>query len=323
MELALAGSSSRSPKTTLFLKAVRDGDQELVRSLLDKSEANVHETDEDGQTALHLAVLNRHVFLIGLLIGKGADIEAPAKDGCKPLYLAARSGNPSLVTALLNFNPQVESFNVNTQTTAFYQAIENQHETVAKILLDNGANIEFQVPNGQTALFRAVALQNPSLVEFLLQHGANKKLLKDGGILEDLAKGDESDRKILNMLQKSQLVQGPSINIPKKMSESRFTHVPSLPETENQANRLRACYGFEANIVDFFVGDREERVQVSASVFDILYGIGPEATMGRAKDPKISKAKPHFRWYHLPANNVSISLSFLSSGESPNTDTLS
>ena len=305
MELVLAGSDptrQRKIESTLLLDAVRVGNEELARGLLDEGGANIREANEDGQTALHLAVLNNHESVITLLIAKGAGIEASTKDGSKPLYLAAKSGNLSLVEALLLFNAQVESFNVHTQTTAFYQAIENDHETVAKCLLEYGADIDARTPDGRTALSRAVALRKLKLVEFLLRHGATNKVLEEEGILEGLSNEDGLDQEILKMLQKAHLVQGPSINSPNV--ESRFTHVPSLPATEDQVHKLSACRSFEATIIDFFIGDREERVQVSASVFDILYGIGPEATMGMAKDPRILGTKPDFRWYHLPANNV-------------------
>ncbi|KAL2063543.1 hypothetical protein VTL71DRAFT_5348 [Oculimacula yallundae] len=304
MALVLAGSSSTTPNQTPLIDAVREGNEELISSLLSTGHADVRETNEDGQTALHIAVLGNRQSLIRLLVEKGANLEASTKDGSKPLYIAAREGSLSLVETLLAFNAQAESFNLNTQTTAFYQAIEEDHKDIAKVLLDHGANIDFRLPTGRTALLSAVIRRDLGLVEFLLRHGANKRLLNDDGILEELAKGDELDQKTLNMLQTAQLVQGPSINAPGTAPESRFTHVPSLPATENEENRLRACHVFEANIVDFFIGEREERVQVSASVFDILYGIGPEATMGKAKGSKIGATRPNFRWYHLPANNM-------------------
>jgi hypothetical protein len=326
MELVPVGSDSklhRKIENTLLLDAVRDGNEDRARGLLNEGGINIRDKNEDGQTALHLAVLNSHKSMIGLLIEKGADIEASDKDGSKLLYIAAKSGNLSLVEALLSFNAQVESFNVKTQTTAFYQAIENDYETVAKSLLEHGADIDAKVPNGRTALCSAVVLGKLDLVEFLLRHGANKKLLEEEGILERLASEDDIDQELLKILQKAQLVQGPFINSSKKALESRFTYVPSLPATEDQVDRINVCRGFEATVVDFFVGDCEERVQVLASVFDILYGIGPEAIIGMAKDPKILRTKPDFRWYHLPANNVGFPISLLPSDKSPSTDNLS
>ena len=311
-DLVLLREDLTSPWKTedkLLLNAATDGNEGLARELI-QGGARLRATDEDGQTALHLAVLNNHEQLVRLLVENGAEVEASTNDERKPLYIAAESGNLRLVETLLFFGAKVESFNIHTQTTAFYQAVDNNHNEVANALLDEGADIDARLPDGRTALCNAVIKGSVRQVEFLLKHGANKKLLEEEGILEGLVNGDELDGEVLKILEKAQLVQGPSIVALKKPSESRFTHVPSLPATEGQADRLSASRGFEATIVDFFVGDREERVQVSTPVFDILYGIGPKATMGLAKDPKIAETNPKFRWYHLPANNVSQSLIF-------------
>ena len=327
MELVLVGSGSKShqklDENTLLLNAVKDGDEDGVRDLLNEGVANVREKNEDGQTALHFAVLYSRDRIVSLLIEKGADIEAADKDGCKPLYIAAKSGDVFLVEALLSFNAQVESFNVKTQTTAFYQAIESGHEAIAKSLLEHGADINAKLPNGRTVLYNAVDIRKLDLVEFLLRHGANKKLLEEDGLLDRLASGDDTDQQLLKMLQKVQLVQGPSIDNPKKAIESHATHVPSFPATEDQIDRINVCHDFEATIVDFFIGQSEERVKVQPPVFDLLYGIGPEAIMGMAKDPKILDTKPNFRWYHLPANNVCIPVYLLHFEKSLSTDHLS
>ena len=185
------------------------------------------------------------------------------------------------------------------------------------------ADINFKLPNGRTVLYNAVDNRKLDLVEFLLRHGANKKLLEEDGLLDRLASGDDTDQQLLKMLQKVQLVQGPSINNPKKAIESHAMHVPSFPATEDQIDRIIVCHDFEATIVDFFIGQREERVKVPAPVFDLLYGIGPEAIMSMAKDPEILETKPNFRWYHLPSNNVRLPIYLLYFEKSLSTDYLS
>ena len=303
MALALIGSGSKShqqlDEITLLLDAAKDGAEDRVRDLLNEGIANVREKNEDGQTALHLAVLYRRDPIVSLLIENGADIEAADKDGCKPLYIAAKSGDLFLVEVLLSFNAQVESRNDKTQTTAFQQAIENGHEILAESLLEHGADINTELLNCRTVLYNAVDIRKLDLVEFLLQHGANKKLLEEDGLLDRLASGDDTDQQLLEMLQKVQLVQDPFID------------------------RIKVCHDFKATIVDFFIGQPKDRVEVQAPVFDLLHGIGPEAIIRMAKDPEILEAKPNFRWYHLPANNVRLPIYLLHSEKSLSTDHLS
>jgi ankyrin repeat protein len=288
-----------------LLDAVRDRNQAAVRLLVDgglvDGGANLSAKNTEGQTPLHLAVKNDDVSMVQLLLERGADPDATAANGNKPLYDAAESGYLSIVGLLLEFNANVEAFNFDQQRTAFYQAVENGHTAVAKILLQDGADIDTRSTSGLTPLFCAVRRGDVDLVEYLLEHGANKKLqLDDGQTLEDFSKGNAA---ITTLLQSSQVIQGPSLTAPEPIDpERRFTPIPSLPA--DQINKQEVCHGFEATIIDFFLGDREERIQVSASIYDVLYGKGAEAIMDSAKGSMMGEQHRRFRWYHLPANNV-------------------
>jgi ankyrin repeat protein len=290
-----------------LLDAVRDRDYAAVRLLVDGGlvggGASLSARNTEGQTPLHLAVHNGDVSMVRLLLDRGADPEATAANGNRPLYDAAESGYLEIVELLLEFAASVEAFNVTEQRTAFYQAVENGHVAVAKSLLRNGADIDARSPSGLTPLFCAVRRQDVELVEYLLEHGANKKLrLDDGQTVEDFAKGNDA---ITILIRSSQVIQGPSITTPQPTNpERRFTQIPSLPA--DQVNKQAACHGFEATIIDFFLGDREERIQVSASIYDVLYGKGAEAIMESEKGSMMGEQQAQFRWYHLPANNVGI-----------------
>ena len=186
--------------------------------------------------------------------------------------------------------------------------MENGHVEVAKSLLRAGADIDARSPSGLTPLFCAVRRGDVQLVEYLLEHGANKKLhLDDGQTVEDFANGNAA---ITGLLQSSQVLQGPSIKNPKSTNfERRFIQMPSLPA---EVNKQDACHGFEATIIDFFLGEREERIQVSASIYDVLYGKGAEAIMESEKGTMMGEQQAQFRWYHLPANNVGIPINPMS-----------
>ncbi|KAE9366832.1 hypothetical protein N431DRAFT_384803 [Stipitochalara longipes BDJ] len=283
-----------------LLGAVRTRDEDAVRHLLDDG-ANLSARNFEGQTPLHLAVRNGDTSMVHILLQKGADLEATAANGNKPLYDAAESGYIEIVELLLDFNANVEAFNIDKQRTALHQAVENGHFQVAKTLLRDGADIDARSPLGLTPLFCAVRRGDVELVGYLLEHGANKKIiLDDGQTVEDFAKGNTA---MINLLQSSQVLKGPSITNPDSATiEPRFTPRPSLPA--DQVNKQDACHGFEATITDFFLGDREERIQVSASIYDVLYGKGAEAIMDSEKGSMMGEQQLQFRWYHLPANNI-------------------
>ena len=288
----------------LLLEAARNRDEEAVRRLVDDG-ANLTAKSFDGETTLHLAVNNNDKSMVRFLLEKGADPEAIAANGNKPLYNAAESGYLVIVDLLLSFKASVEAFNVEEQRTSFYQAVENGHFEVAKLLLRNGADIDARSPTGLTPLFCAINRGDVDFVEYLLEHGANKKIkLDDGQTAEDFAKDNAA---ITILLRSDQVLQGPSITEPAATNpEHRFSYIPSLPA--DQINKRRACHGFEATIVDFFLGDREQRIQVTESIHEVLYGKGPEAIMHSATGSKMGNQRPQFRWYHLPANNVRTSI---------------
>lgn len=283
-----------------LLDAVRKQDEDSVRRLVDDG-ANLGAKDVRGQTPLHLAVHNNDESMVKFFAEKGIDLEASMMNGRKALYIAAAFGFYDIAALLLSFGASTEAVNAENHQTAFYQAVKNGHFETAKLLLQNGADINVRSSTGLTPLFCAVTRGDVSFVEYLLEYGADKTIeLEDGRTVEDFAK----DNPAINILLLSdQVLQGPSITKSAKTNPERhFTFTPSLPA--DSIYKEYACHGFDATIVDFFLGDREQRIQVTESMYEILYGQGAEAIMEAAKGPKMRTQEPKLRWYHLPANNV-------------------
>jgi len=265
-----------NPYSLRLLNEIRNKNEDAVRGLLDEG-ANLGIRDENGKPVLMIAIANDDASMVRLLLEKGADLEATDEEGCSPLYLAVQSSNIGMVELILKFGPDVETLNSKTGKTAFHQAIEDGNQTIAELLLDNRADIDTKRPNGQTPLHTAVNSGKLDLVNFLLSHGASKKIrMEDGKTVEDIAEGDNA---MIQLLQSSQLLEGPSMTNPTTTPETRFIYTPSLPA--DNIEKVYACRGFEATIVDFFGGDRERRIQVSSPIYDILYGKGPEAIVSQ------------------------------------------
>jgi len=302
MALVLLGRDSsekakeqNSDKT--LLDAVESGNEAVVRELLRRGNFSLRTKDSNGRTALHLAVAKDRRLIANFLLDKGADTEAVQNSGEKPLYLAAILGNQLMVELLVEFNANIEALNLKTRTTALHAAVSKRHIQVARFLLRHGANVDSRDQAGATPLCIAVRRGDLKSAEVLLQYGANKKIrLPEGGrTVEDLAAGDNS---MIDMLNTAPLLEGPPI-LPPKVN-GKF----SLPVVEDEPNILKACFGFEATIVDFYIDDRERRIQASSSVHELLYGRGPKEILSSERKSKMVGRQPDFRWYHLPANNV-------------------
>ncbi len=67
--------------------AIKGFDERLVRSLLDARPSLVLAADARGNLPIHWAALTRQLWLIDLLLERGADIEAKRPDGARPINL--------------------------------------------------------------------------------------------------------------------------------------------------------------------------------------------------------------------------------------------
>ncbi|VUC38053.1 unnamed protein product [Clonostachys rosea] len=355
--------SVQPPSAEDILEAAKSADKEQLLRLLDQHGANINNKNEDGLTALDLAILSRDPDVVETLLELGSHLEDQL-----PLMMAAESGDVVMVTTLLKHNRNLsfecleiqplrrvildgdielarilidygtetygEEFDLNELlfesilitpchigkikllldrgadpdwfdnnfTTVLHSASAKGDIGTMQVLLDAGANVDIRDFNGATPLFGAVALDDPAPARLLLQHGANTHIWRsDGKSVLDLA---ESNPAMLEILQADTVFQGPRMRPDMNdQSEESFTMLrPSPPPTWGDRNKLIACHGFEATIIDFFTGsEREQMIPKRASVHELLYSHGPEAIRSQ-----LDNRRPDFTWYHLPSNNTLI-----------------
>ena len=107
------------PTSPLF-QAVGFGDPGVVQALL-KGGANIHESDNDGMTALHWAVVANHSEAVKALLAAGADVNAVDHFGYTPLLYAATIdfGDSATAAVLLKAgaNPNVKDRKGETALT--------------------------------------------------------------------------------------------------------------------------------------------------------------------------------------------------------------
>ena len=86
----LAGSVTKLPP---LHRAVRAGDVEGVKDLLEEAAVDPDERDTRGRCALHWAAqMHQGQDLVAYLIGQGLDVDARDKRGRTPLHYAMESG---------------------------------------------------------------------------------------------------------------------------------------------------------------------------------------------------------------------------------------
>ena len=119
------------------------------------------------------AAEKNRIWLAGLMLTFGANIEAKGELGYTALSLASRDGYLSMVKFLIS-----KGANVNTQSylkrTPMMQAIRGGcHLEVVKYLYSKGARINTADKNEETALMYAARGNYIKLMEYLIVWGAD------------------------------------------------------------------------------------------------------------------------------------------------------
>ncbi|KAG9341997.1 hypothetical protein JZ751_018315 [Albula glossodonta] len=201
----------RHKEVEKLLRAVADGDVEMVRYLLEwldeepeeeeagpplqaefchplcqcprceptqkklaslqTSGLSVNSSSGDGFSPLHVAALHGHTALVSLLIRHGASINARNNQSATPLHLACQNSHVQVVTSLLECNAKLNKKDQYGNTPLIHACLKGHLDTAA-ILLKSDASVNIANNQGNTALHEAVRGGHQALVELLLQSGA-------------------------------------------------------------------------------------------------------------------------------------------------------
>ena len=154
----------------MALEEIAQIDSEL--SELIENGAHVDAVDEDGRTALTVAVAKNNADCVKALLVVGADVNAENKNGWTALMLATGLGYTDCARALLKAGADVNAKTKDGET-ALMLAVDEGHTSCVKTLLEVGSDVNAENKNGWTALMAAVAKSNVDCVKVLLEAGAD------------------------------------------------------------------------------------------------------------------------------------------------------
>ncbi|KAI5811833.1 ankyrin repeat-containing domain protein [Pyronema omphalodes] len=179
-------SRDRYGQTTLSLVS-GNGNDLVVKLLLEANGIDINAKDSDGNSPLSRACKNGHYAVVKLLIQhEGIDINATDSDGHTALSWASKNGRGAVVTLLLeadsiDVNQNIESGDIppysddliespNDCNTALSLACEYGHHAVVQLLLQvDRIDINLRCYQGWTALALTAVNGYDSIVELLLQ----------------------------------------------------------------------------------------------------------------------------------------------------------
>jgi ankyrin repeat protein len=155
---------------SLLLAAAR-GDLDTVERLLGNgSSANVE--NEQGITALSLAVVNDHREVAERLLQAGADVNHPLCEWTV-LHAAALRGRAEIVPMLLSWGAAVNARDTEGYTPLHWATLGN-HFPIVEALLNYHADLTLRDPEGKTALMIAEEEGFTEIVERLRRAEAER-----------------------------------------------------------------------------------------------------------------------------------------------------
>lgn len=147
-----------------FRNACREGDLELVESLIDQVDINTKDY-KVGDTPLLLASLNGYTKIVELLLNTGADPHYKNNNGNTALMIATRKTNVEIVKLLIKSGINIDHQN-DGGDTALIIAARNDNLMMAEQL--DGANRDIVNINGKIAFDYVLSIGCDKLLELTI-----------------------------------------------------------------------------------------------------------------------------------------------------------
>lgn len=155
-----------------IFQAIKEGDADSVKSILEQDDKMVHLEDKDKDTPLHYAAVHGRGEIIELLIANGALVNARNYQGYTPLHWAASRGRIEAARALLANGAGIDLKNQRGRTPLFLVAMNSGNASLAEMLIAAGADVNTQENGGGTPISYAAFRGYSDLIDLLLDNGA-------------------------------------------------------------------------------------------------------------------------------------------------------
>jgi ankyrin repeat protein len=169
---AVAVCHGAATDTDMF-DAVRAGDAEKVKAMLQADPKLAEARTEDGSTALHLAALEGQAAVARLLLASQAQVNARGLREETPLHMAMYDGHREVAELLLASQADVNAQNTAGETPLHLAARKGYHELV-ELLLEHHAEVNAKDRQEATALHTAAAGGHKEVVDLLLSRNADR-----------------------------------------------------------------------------------------------------------------------------------------------------
>jgi hypothetical protein len=166
LQLDLMANSQLNAVSQTIHNAARDGNIEVVQSLIKANPDLVRSTDADGKTPLHWAAEYCHPDVAIFLLDNAAEIDAKSNSGT-PLSFAARKGCVAVVKLLTDRGAALDTALLNEGRTPLHSAVIFGQVEAVKMLLSRGSSVSAKDKYGATPLNYALVLGDPQIPDLI------------------------------------------------------------------------------------------------------------------------------------------------------------
>lgn len=160
------------PSPQLAEELIRRLEKEIILdNFLFEIKMGINQTDEAGNTVLHLAAKKKRPFIIDLLLRNGFDKNITNDFGETPLFIAASINCTECAEVLLKYSADPNIKNHFT-STPLMRASYGGHANMMRLLIAHKANVNIVNRNAWTALRYAKNQNEDKAVEILLNANA-------------------------------------------------------------------------------------------------------------------------------------------------------
>jgi pimeloyl-ACP methyl ester carboxylesterase len=220
---------------------------------------------------------------------------------------AADRGDEDTLACLINRPIEINLSNKMQQTALHIAAQREDIDFVISLLRSTNVPINSRDSEGMTALHRAVlhnGEKTGQIVLQLLKAGADRWVENSEGLTPgQLSKSKNTRNDIKQCFENPPMVEGPPIQVQKILKRT-----PT-------GDGIAACEKTIMVVTEMFYIDNEagkpegrpeKHSPVSSSVNNLIYSEESIEARFTSVCSDFPNAKPFCRWYHLPANNVSL-----------------
>ncbi|XP_074538924.1 B-cell lymphoma 3 protein homolog [Halichoeres trimaculatus] len=128
------------------------------------------------QTPLHLAVITQQTNMVEALLSAGADPAALDRNGQTAIHLCCEYNQHDCLSVLLScsLSPMCLEMRNFEGLSPLHLAVLRGHKDLTRMLLDVGADINaMDIKSGQSPLIHAVETNNADMVHFLIERGCD------------------------------------------------------------------------------------------------------------------------------------------------------